>query len=245
MPLFLIIGVIQIGLIVHAAKTGRFNPWGYIILFLPLAGAVAYVVVELVPEWFGSPQGQRARGQVVNTLNPEKRYRELLDRLDVADTIASRAALAEECLELGKYWAAFEHYEEILKRPLGDDPIYMLGRARAEFGLGRFQETVATLEGLRHKWPDYQSAEGHLLYARALEESGRREEALDEYGAVAHYFPGAEARVRCAILLRKVGRETEARTLLNEVLTQMRRAPRYVRKAQAEWIAMAERAARG
>jgi len=245
MPFFLIIGVIQIGLVVHAAKTGRFNPWGYILFFLPVAGAVAYVVVELVPEWFGSPQGQRARGRVVNTLDPERRYRALTDQLAVADTIANRSAVAEECLELGKYWAAFEHYDEILKRPLGDDPIYMLGRARAEFGLGRFQETVATLDELRQKWPDYQSAEGHLFYARALEESGRREEALEEYGAVAHYYPGIEARVRCALLLQKLGRASEAKTLLTEVLTQMRRAPRYVRKAQAEWITMAERAVRG
>ena len=35
-----------------------------------------------------------------------------------------------------------------------------------------------------------------------------------------------------------------ARTLLTELLAQMRRAPRYVRKVQAEWIAMAERTVR-
>jgi hypothetical protein len=30
----------------------------------------------------------------------------------------------------------------------------MLGRARAEFGLGRFAETRATLDELRRRWPD-------------------------------------------------------------------------------------------
>ena len=34
-------------------------------------------MVELVPEWFGSPQGQRTRGSVVKVLDPERRYREL------------------------------------------------------------------------------------------------------------------------------------------------------------------------
>jgi hypothetical protein len=103
MPLALLLLVINVVLIVHAAKTGRFSPWGYIILLLPGIGALAYVLVELVPEWFRSPQGQHAQRRVRNTIDPERRYRELSDQLAVVDTVANRAALAEECLELGKY----------------------------------------------------------------------------------------------------------------------------------------------
>jgi hypothetical protein len=237
--------LINVGLIVHAAKTGRFNPWGYILIMLPGIGALAYVLVELAPEWFGSPQGQRTRGRVVKTLDPERRYRELADQFAAVDTIGTRGALAEECLVVGKYWAALEHFNEILARPHGSEPVYMLGRARAEFGLGRFTDAVATLDELRGKWPDYQSAEGHLLYARALEESDQLKEAADEYAAVSNYYPGAEARVRYGLLLRKVGRDREAEALFTELLAQMRRAPRYVRKLQAEWIRIAERAVHG
>jgi hypothetical protein len=85
---------------------------------------------------------------------------------------------------------------------------------------------------------------GHLLYARALVESGRIDEALDEYQAVSDYFAGAEARVRWAMLLDALGRRGEAKTIYTNLLTQMRRAPKYVRKAQAEWIAIAEKQAR-
>src|SRR5215471_17572743 len=101
MPFGIVLLLINVGLIVHAAKTGRFWPWGYIILFIRGFGALAYVLVELVPEWFGSVQGQKARRHVVNTLDPSKRYRALTEQLEVADTIANRAALAAECLELG------------------------------------------------------------------------------------------------------------------------------------------------
>jgi hypothetical protein len=237
--------VINVGLIVHAAKTGRFWPWGYVILFIPGFGALAYVLVELVPEWFGSAQGQHARRRVVSTLDPEKRYRLLTDQLEVADTIANRAALAEECLALGKFAEAERHYEHILALPMGDDAIYALGKARAQFGLEHPQDAVATLEDLRARWPDYQSADGHLLYARALEESGYTEEALFEYQAVANYYPGAEARARYGLLLDKAGRQAEARVVFAELLTQLKRAPKYVRRVQAEWIALAEKALRG
>lgn len=244
MPLLLVLALLDVIFIVHAAKTGRFWPWAYLILLLPGIGAIAYVLVELLPEWMGSPRGQMARQRVVNTLDPEKHYRKLADDLAMSDTIANRVALAEECLALGKFEEARWHYESVLSRPLGEEPAYALGKAQAEFGLGRPQEVLATLDQLKARWPNYDSAEGHLLYARALEESGRTDEALDEYRALADYYSGAEARVRWAMLLQKLGRNAEAKTICSALLTQMQRAPRYVRKAQAEWIAIAERALR-
>src|SRR5215471_14630813 len=224
MPLAVVLLAINVILIVHAAKTGRFWPWGYVILLLPGFGALAYVLVELMPEWFGSAPGQRAQRRIAQTLNPGKRYREFTDALAVTDTIANRQALAEECLALGKFEEAQQHYENVLVRPLGDEPLFALGKARAEFGRGHPQDAVATLDRLRKQWPDYQSAAGHLLYARALQESGRRDEALAEYQAVSKYYPGAEARVRYGLLLDEMGRKVEAKALFTEVLAQLKRS---------------------
>jgi len=244
MSLGLVLLLLEVVCIVHAAKTGRFMPWGFIILFIPGFGMLAYVLIELLPEWFGSAQGQQTRQRVVSTLDPGKHYRLLTDQLAVADTIANRAALAEECLTLGKFAEAAQHYDHILALPMGDEAIYALGKARAQFGLGDAQAAVATLDGLRQRWPDYQSAEGHLLYARALEGSGRTDDALYEYQAVANYFPGAEAKVRYGLLLANAGRRDEARVVLTDVLTQLKRAPKYVRRREAEWIGLADKALR-
>ena len=245
MPLFLVLAIIDVILVVHAAKTGRFSPWAYIILMIPVFGALAYVAVEMVPEWYGGVQGQKAKKRVITTLNPERQYRALADQFAIADTIANREALAGECLALAKFEEAKRHFDEIIARPLGEEPVYFLGRARAEFGLGRSADTVATLDDLRRHWPDYQSADAHLLYARALEEIGRSDEAIEEYKALAGYFPGAEARVRYGLLLGRLDRKAEARQVFTDLLTHMRRAPKHVRKVQAEWIGMAERAMRG
>lgn len=239
----LILVLVDVVCVVHAAKTGRFWPWGAVILAMPGFGALAYFLMEIIPEWLGSPQSQLARQRVGKKLDPDKHYRMLTDQLEVTDTIANRAALAEECLELGKFEEAHRHYEHILVLPMGDEPIYVLGKARAEFGLGHAAEIVATLDSLRARWPDYQSAEGHLLYARAFEESGRTEQALFEYQAVAEYFSGAEARVRYA-LLDKVGQHAEAKAVLTEVLARYKRVPKYVRRMQSEWIGRAEKALR-
>lgn len=124
MPVALVVLLLDITLIYHASRTGRLQPWAFIILMVPLIGALAYIAVELVPEWFSSPGARQARQRVANRLDPEKRYRELCDRLAATDTIANRAALAEECAKVGRFSEAEQHYGHILSLPMGHDPAY-------------------------------------------------------------------------------------------------------------------------
>jgi hypothetical protein len=244
LPIGIIVAVLDIALIVHAAKTGRFMPWGFIILFLPGIGALAYVVVELLPEWFGSTRVRRTRQQIAGAMDPTGRYRQLQEELEIVDTIANRSALAGECLTLGKYDEALAQYDAILAKPLGEEPGFMLGRARAEYGVGDARAALATLDELERRWPDYRSADGHLLYAMALEREGRNDEALAGYAAVGQYFPGAEPRVRQAQLLQRLGRDGEARALAEDVVRTLGRAPAHVRKSQRQWLASAQKLAR-
>lgn len=245
MPEIGLIFLLDVALVIHAAKTGRFSPWGYVIIFLPGIGGLAYFVVELLPEWLGSYKIQRAQQHVARVVNPGRRYRELADELGVVDTIANRTALGEECLDLGKFEEARGHYQSVIERPLGDEPKYHLGRAQAEFGLERPDAAIATLEELKRQWPDWRSPEGHLLYARALEKAGRAEEALENYAGVGRYYPGAEPRVRQAQLLQSLGRGPEAAAIANEVVVGLKRAPNHVRKSQREWLASALKIAQG
>jgi hypothetical protein len=240
-PVALVILLLDITLIYHAAKTGRLQPWAFIILMVPLIGSLAYIVVELVPEWLGSPNAREVHRRVANRLDPEKQYRELSDQLMAADTIANRVALAAECVKVARFDEAERHYDHILSLPMGDEPAYMLGKAEVQFARHRPAETIETLDELQRRWPDFRSAEAHLLYARALADAGRTDEALEEFHAVAAYFPGAEARVRYGLLLKLVGRTAEAKVLFTELLLQMKRAPRHVRSAQAEWLSIAEK----
>jgi len=241
MPVALVIVLLDISLVYHAVKTGRVRPWAFIILMVPLVGGLAYIVVELIPEWLSSPGAQQARKRFANKLDPEKLYRESSDRLADADTIANRTALAAECQNVGRFEEAEHHYDHVLKLPMGDEPVYALGKAQAQFARGRPADTIATLDELQKRWPDYQSTEGHLLYARALTEAGRVDEALEEYSALIAYSPTAEARVRYGLLLRMAGRTAEAKVVFNELLLQMKRTPRHVREVQAEWLQIAEK----
>lgn len=111
-----------------------------------------------------------------------------------------------------------------------------------EFEKGDAAAAAATLEALAEHNADFRSAEGHLLYARALEGAGRLDEARHEYGTVAAYYPGAEARTRYGLLLKRLGDADGARRAFKDVLDAAELAPRHVRRANAEWIEIARRA---
>ena len=152
MPVALVVLLLDITLIYHASKTGRLQPWAFIILMIPLVGALAYIVVELVPEWFGSPGAQQARKRIAGKLDPEKLYRALSDRVANTDTIASRVALAAECLKVGRFDEAERHYDHVLTLPMGNEPGYALGKAQAQFGSNRPADALATLDDLKERW---------------------------------------------------------------------------------------------
>jgi hypothetical protein len=244
-PIATLLFAVNVALIIHAAKTGRFSPWGYVLLFLPGIGAIAYILVELLPEWLGSYRGQVARQKIVRAVAPGRRYRELTDELALVDTIANRVALAQECLTLGKFDEALFHYTILQARPLADEPQYFFGKARAQFGLHQPAAAIATFDELMQRWPEFHSTDGHLLYAIALEEDGRSDDALANYANLAEYFPGPEPRVRQAQLLHKLGRETDAKALAEDVVRGLRRAPAHVRKNERHWLSVAQAIARG
>lgn len=220
--------------IVHAARSGRFMPWAYVVLLLPGIGALAYLFLELIPEWQGTPSGRRAAAQLGRTIAPEKRYRELVEELETADTIANRRALAEECGALGRYDEAVDLWRSILPLPLGDDPKIHENLAHSLFSAGRTDEALRALDSLKTKWPDYHSGDGHLLYARCLAALGRSAEAETEYRGLLDYFPGPEPAVDLARLLAAIGRGGEARALAADYVRRLERSPKFTRRLHAD-----------
>lgn len=247
MPFVILSAILQIACIVHAVRSGRVQYWPIIILIGSFVGCLAYFLVEILPELRNSRTTRRVVANVARTIDPEKRKREIAAQLDLADTVQNRVRLAEECLQLGDWQNARVLYERCLSGPYADDPNFLLGRARAESGLGLFAETRATLEHLIAKYPDYRSHDGHLLYATTLEALGESDQALDEYRVLELSYPGEEARIRYARLLARVGRVREARETYESTLKREKTAPAYYRKKEREFFdaAKRERAALG
>jgi hypothetical protein len=239
---FLILSlVIQVALIVHVVKTGRNQIWIWVLALLSLPGAIAYIAVELLPDLFRSRAAQRTARGLRRAVDPEQDLRRYENEVRVAGNVASRQRYAEELVRHQRYDEAIAQYREALTGLYEHDPNLMLGLAHAQFGKGEAAAARTTLDELIRHNPDFRSPAGHLLYARALEAEGNVPKALEEYAVLAPSYPGAEASVRYAQLLKAQGRLAEAQKVVRELLEQARIAPSHYRRAQRPWLDAAQR----
>jgi hypothetical protein len=239
--IFLLSLLVQVGLIVHVVRTGRNMLWLWVILLLPAAGSLAYVLVEVLPDFFRSRTARRAQRGIARAIDPDRDLRLATAEVEVSGNVDARRRLAEQLLQRRQYAEAAATIEKGLNGIFEHDPTLLLGLARAQFGQGQFTAARETLDRLIQANPDFKSADGHLLYAQALQEEGSLEKAESEYRTLAGYYPGAEARVRYALLLKKLGKSAEARRELEELLASAELAPKHYRRAQNEWLERARR----
>jgi hypothetical protein len=239
MPYLIVSIIVQIALIVHVMRSGRPVYWIFLIMFMPGIGSIAYFIVEILPELSADRRARGAIRSIRKTLDPDAdiRHHERLHKL--SGSVDAARHLAGELTASGRYAEAIQHYEEALTGLYEDDPDLLLGLAQAQFGNAEYAKARATLDTLIEKNPDYRSADGHLLYARSIEECGDLQKAEEEYRAVAAYYSGAEAKLRYAQLLEKLGKPADALSVYNDLVDVAELAPRHYRKAQKEWISEA------
>ncbi len=231
--------------IIHAVRNGHTMPWLYVLIFLPLAGAIAYIFVVIVPEMMSARDVQRLHSAARAMADPNKGLREAERNAEMIGSVDSRRILAEEYAARGRRREAIAIYDDLLQGHFADDPVLWLGRARVQFDDGDGAGAQASLDRLQEIDPKFQSSEAHMIYARALEMQGKAGEALAEYERLVRYFPGEEARCRFAALLAATGQKARANDIYAAVLKSLDGAPKHYRRAQKEWGDIAKAALAG
>jgi hypothetical protein len=226
---------LQIALAIHAYRTGRMNPWLWLIVFVPGLGCLLYFILELLPEWTSGGTARRLRAGAVQTLDPGRRYRDLARAVKIAPTVQNKMNLADEALRLGRAAEAVRLYEESAVGIHATEPGILLGLARARFANGDFAGTLSAIEALRAANPEHHKPDTDLLAARALDALGRSAEALSVYAVLAESYPGEEARARYADLLSRTGDVSTARAEYAEIIRRVELQSGGYKKAQRAW----------
>ena len=242
---YLLIPLLQLTCIIHALRSGRDRTWIYILALLPGVGALAYLVVEILPGLLHSRTGRGLQQRAIRSLDPSRDVRRRREALEEADTVDNHRLLAEALAAAGEFTEAVEVYRRILTGIHTDDPGMLLGMAEAAFAAAQFDEALRTVLRLGETSPRYQPVAAQLLYARTLEALRRDDDAAREYEQLVTHAPGEEVRCRYALLLRRRGRALEALGAFKEILSRSKRAPGHYRRQEREWIDIARRAVAG
>jgi hypothetical protein len=242
-PAIIILSVLlHVVLVVHAIQRHRGNGWLLLILMLPGAGALLYLLSMARDAVLRRARVTSASARAPRQApDPDRELRLRRASLALADNLLNRLALALTCLKHGRYGEAAELFESLDDGECPDDPLILLGLARSRFGLEQFQAAKRSLDRLIAANPDFRSEAGHLLYARSLEALGEVQDALHEYETLTAYSRAPEAHCRRALLLTSLGRACEAKALYQALLHSLRRAPRNYARLHHQWITLAER----
>jgi len=231
MIFYLLILGLQVYCIVDVIRRGRNSLWIMALVFLPVASALAYFIVEILPSLQHNRHVRMARQKVVEAIDPERELRAAQQALDIADTMANRLRVADALTELGRHSEALPLYQ----RGAGPRPDFRTGEklARSLFLNDKPEEALNVIDALPSVTGQSDRDRATLLRARILEDLKRNDEALALYGDIAERVPGDEARCRYAALLLKVGKKAEARRVLEDVEHRMKYIDRHSRVANA------------
>ncbi len=234
MPWLIVSVLIQLACAIHVIRSGRNQTWIMVIMFLPLAGAAAYFILEIMPGLRGNRHVRTVHAKAVSRLDPERDLRGARDALSLADTVANRILMADALAGLDRYEEAVSYYREALARSPGGDDRTKAKLARALIETGEAAEAERLVEEIAPPTGIGEQNRLAMLRARILEAQGKIAPAMPIYADLVTRYPGEEARCRYAALLLQTGDRRRARDVLEEVEQRMKRLDRTQRAAEAD-----------
>ena len=231
MIFYLLILALQVYCVIDVIRRGRNSLWIMALIFLPVASAIAYFIIEILPSLQHNRHVRAAKQTVIETLDPERELRAAQQALDIADTMANRLRVADAMTTLGRHAEALPLYQ----RGAGSRPDFRTGEklARSLFLNDKPDEALSVIDALPKVTAQSELDRAAVLRARVLEDLKRDDEALAIYADVVDRVPGDEARCRYAALLIKLDRKPEARRVLEDVEHRMKYIDRHTRASQA------------
>jgi hypothetical protein len=234
--LTILVVVIQFTFAFHAVKTGRGAKWVFIIMLAPVAGCIAYYFIEVFPHSREERQLRRRIHDIARALNPDGELKRRTEEAAMTSSVDNRAALADECLEKGMFDEAIRLYEGCLEGPHANDARILFSCARAYFYNGDARHAEEILARLAKAHPRFRREEARLLQARVMEALGDTQGALAIYAELREHYVGFEAKYRYGLMLKALGRGSEARELFAYIAQHARRS---ALESEQEWVKLA------
>jgi len=229
----------------HAIRSGREQPWLWILVIGGPLGAAIYVLGVIVPELLGGRTARRVGQAARQALDPERELREARQALDDTPSMGNRMRVAKASAALGRWADAEMNWRAAAQGQFADDPTVLLGHANALIELERYEEALKPLEALNALGREGQTAYAALAFARAYEGLNRFDDAEPPYRFAADRVPGLEAGARYVAFMAKAGRRGDAQVGLEELDRRLMKIAPPLRPEARRWRDLAARALQG
>jgi len=219
---------LQIAALIHFVRRRPNFYWIWIILFFGWLGALAYILIEVIPD----------AGLLRDSFQmfPRRRRIAELERTILDNPSAGNyEELGLLYLDDGKFAQARACYDKaISSRTDHVDPFYRRGIAEIEVGdfaaaLPDLERTVSTDANY-----DFHRAKGLLAWAYA--QTGQNEKADAMFREATRISTISETYYHCALDMQSQGRIAEAREWAQKILDKKPTMPGYLRRRERPWF---------
>lgn len=220
-----ILGILDIAIAiffaVHAVRSGRPMYWIMILIMAPFLGSLVYFFTQYLPEIRHSNVARKSARVVKSLVDPNRELREARLAFERTPTVDNRSRLAEALLARGDNDEAIDQFQACASGPYAKDAKFRRGLARAQLAAGRHAAAVATLESLIADAPRDAGSDALLWLAQALTQVDETR-ALAAFEQAIQAHDTTETQAAYGIFLASLGRDTQARPLLEGVLHNAR-----------------------
>ena len=221
---------------IHCMRKGNQNKWLWLIIFLPIVGSLIYIFSEM----FTGNEIQKVQSGMGIVFFPSGKIKKLESNLRFSETFANKLALADAYLEAKQIEKAIELYESCLTQNFAEHEYASIKLIYAYSEVKQYDGIVAIGKNI-YGLPQFARSRAHMLYAIALSETGKNEEAEKEFRLLKGRFSNYESRYQYGEFLIRMNRTDDAKKIFEEILSESVHLSPREKGSNREWFDNAKR----
>ena len=226
---YIIIGL-QIICVVHCLRKGNPYMWIWIIIFLPLIGCIAYIIMEMI----NRNNFKRMQSGMSNMFYPAGKIKKLEKQLQFSDTFNNRILLADAYLAAGDTDKAIALYETSLTGAFTENEYVFMQLINAYSAVERYHDVITLAKKLYNN-PVFIRSRNHVLYAIALYKTGEDSLAEKEFNMMKGKYSFFEARYQYGMFLINKNRLNEAQKIFTDIVSEFSYLSSFEKRNNRTW----------
>ncbi len=226
--------------IYHSIKNKNNYYWIYLILFIPVIGAIIYLVTQV----FNKNDANKIQEELTAILVPSKKVKDLEKQLQFSETYKNRVNLADAYFEMEDFNNAIKHYEVALKDGSQKSEHILKQLIKCSHGTGNHEKVIDYSEKIKEH-PTFKGSKAQFIYGLSLNEKGKKIEAEKELREIDQRYSNYEERLMLAKFLLENNKEEDAKAILDEIQSESQHMTKTNRRQYRVTILEVERLLRG
>ena len=164
--MYYLIIALQLACAYHVYKTQNQAYWYFVILLVPVLGSIVYLITQMIQR----QQVESVQKELIQTFNPTKKIKELIQQVTFADTFQNRLLLADGYSEVRAFAKAETEYLSALKGSHANDYYGQCQLIAALYAQEKYNEAIAVGKKLE-TFTAFEGSDAQFTYGLSLAKS--------------------------------------------------------------------------